>query len=315
MKHLVAILAHKNGAHLAILVQECIARGYEVRIHIDRKSRVEIVENFSSLAPYVISQSISVSRAHFSIVQATVALLQASKTIAYDYFHLISGEDFIIKSPEEFDQFFSQNAGLNFMNRISLPVEQDYPSERESLFARYTVFRDRVPISNYMHAFFKNGIGLIDTLHFRPGSTAHYIASWLTPVYRLRRFYQIIFSRKLPNADYFGGSAWFSITAEMAQFFIHQTESNPSFYNFFGKSLFPDEIYFQTLAMSSPWQSTIVNSDLRYINWDKPVNDGPSVLTTEHLDEIQKSNGFFARKMNLAADHELYKALQTIGIC
>jgi hypothetical protein len=315
VKHIVAILAHKNGVHLEIFVQECIKRDYAVLIHLDQKCRAEILQNHHVLEQYVVDQSISVTRAHFSIVQATHALLQASKNVTYDYFHLISGEDFMIKSAQDFDSFFTQNAGLNFINHISIPVAADYTTTRNDIFSQYWIFRDRIPLTNYKHAFFKNGISLVDTTHFRPNSLADKIVKWSTPTYRLRQIYLKLFKRKIPKKDYYAGSAWFSVTRAMAHYFMEQTSTHPSFYNFFSKALFPDEIYFQTLAKNSPMRDTIINSDLRYINWDTPVNDGPSILSTKHLDEILQSNGFFARKMDLATDKELHNTLISKGIC
>ena len=310
MKHLVAILAHKNGAHLELLIGECEKRGYNVLLHLDAKCRHKLLANHPNLKKYVIADANSVTRAHFSIVEATVSLLKASRSFDYDYFHLISGEDYPTKSELLFNDFFTRNSEKNFINHIAFPVNK-YEQKRSSLFEKYTVFRDRVPLSNYKHAFFKNGIGLVDTYHFKPGSMAAKISSILTPTYQLRKLYQRIFKRKLPKVKYYGGSAWFSITKQMAEYFVEQTEENSSFYKYFNNALFPDEVYFHTLALNSQLKDTVINSDLRYINWDKPINQGPSLLTKEHISEIKNSNGFFARKCDIASNIQLKNAIES----
>jgi len=148
MKHLVAILAHKNGAHLELLIGECEKRGYNVLLHLDAKCRHKLLANHPYLKKYVIADANSVTRAHFSIVEATVSLLKASRSFDYDYFHLISGEDYPTKSELLFNDFFTRNSEKNFINHIAFPVNK-YEQKRSSLFEKYTVFRDRVPLSNY----------------------------------------------------------------------------------------------------------------------------------------------------------------------
>ncbi|PCJ67573.1 MAG: hypothetical protein COA58_00110 [Bacteroidetes bacterium] len=310
MKHFIAILAHKNGAHLELLVKECKKRNYVVRIHLDKKSRSKILKKHPYLLPYTLEQSIDVSRGHFSIVEASMLLLNASNLEEFDYFHLISGEDYITKSEEEFEHFFTGNQGTNFINNTQLPIESEYPKVRSTIFSKYATFKDRVPLTNYQHAFFKNGIGLVDTYHFRPSGLISKVIKWTTPTYQLRQFYLKLFKRKLPKKEFYAGSAWFSVTKDMTLHFSEQTQDTPSLYAYFRNVLFPDEIYFHTIALNSSLKETIINSDLRYINWDKPVQEGPGLLTVEDIYEIKKSNGFFARKCDLANNTKLKEQIE-----
>ena len=305
MKHLVAILAHKNPAHLELLVKECTDRDYHVLIHLDKKSRESILSDAPSLVKYTVDESIDVDRAHHSILSATYVLLEASLSIDFQYFHLISGEDFIVKSAREFHYFFSKNSGCNFLNHISIPVTTAYSESIDERFKDYTTFQDKMPAKNYMFSFFKNGIGLVDTYHFRPSSMLAKFFKVLTPTYRLRQLYLRIFKRKLPNMDFYAGSAWFSVTKDLATYYTTYRKEKPELYKYLKNGLFPDEVYFQTITMQSKYKKTMVNSDLRYIDWSRPVNDGPSHTTLECIPKIASSNGFFARKFDLARNPKL----------
>ena len=305
MKHLICILSHKNASHLELLTSECLQRGYEVIIHIDKKNRKQLLQDSELLKKHTLKESIDVTRAHITIVEASLLLLKAAKDVDYDYVHVISGEDFIVKSANCFEAFFSEHKGKNFINNNLLPVNLTTKPQRDKLFSAYAIFKDRIEINNYSSWYYENGLGLLNTHYFRPGSLGDRLIKLLTPTYRLRKIYKRLASRKLPNTHYYAGSAWFSITQQMAEYLIDETIASPSFYCFFENSLFPDETYFQTLALNSPLAHTIINSDLRYIPWDKPVNFGPRPIRISELSDIAKSNGFFARKLDLGKDTKL----------
>lgn len=305
MKHLVCILAHKNATHLELLITECLKRGYKVLVHIDKKNRANLLSQSQLVKKHTISQSIDVTRAHITIVKASLLLLNAANGIDYDYLHLISGEDFIVKSKDEFETFFTENKGLNFINHNALPILDKSILDREELFSKYIVFKDRINTDNYSSWYYENGIGLLNTYYFRPGSFGDKLTSFLTPKYQLRKIKKRLATRKIPEKHYYAGSAWFSITKQMAKYLAHETTKSPKFYSYFKNSLFPDETYFHTLALNSPLAHTIINSDLRYIPWDKPVNFGPRPIQISELSDIAKSNGFFARKFDLGKNAKL----------
>jgi hypothetical protein len=305
MKHLICILAHKNASHLELLTSECLQRGYEVIIHIDKKNRKQLLQDSELLKKHTLKESIDVTRAHITIVEASLLLLKAAKDVNYDYVHVISGEDFIVKSANCFETFFSEHKGRNFVNNNLLPVNLNTEPQRDKLFSACTVFKDRINTDNYSSWYYENGMGLLNTYYVRPGSLGDKLIKLLTPTYRLRKIHKRLARRKLPKKQYYAGSAWFSITKEMAQYLTDETAASPDFYTFFEKSLFPDETYFHTLALNSPLAETIINSDLRYIPWDNPVNFGPRPINISELGDIANSNGFFARKMDLEADTKL----------
>lgn len=309
MKHLVAILAHKNPQHLALLIEECQSRGYEVIVHLDAKVKAKITSKWKTIDACTIEPSIDVQRAHFSIVQATMHLIQEAQHIEYDYFHLLSGEDYITKSSEEFEEFFTKNNGKNFINHLLMPVKLgDDEYDRAALFSTYSIFRDCVPPNNYQYWTIDGGLGFINRYYFSPNNWKSKLINKISVSYRVRKIMTTLLRRKTLDTNSYTGSAWFSVTKDLTQYWLEQWNSDLKTRRFFKNVLFPDEIYLQTLAANSPYAPTLINSDLRYINWDHPVNHGPSILDVSHLDEIRSSNGFFARKIDVS-DKVLLKAI------
>jgi hypothetical protein len=71
--------------------------------------------------------------------------------------------------------------------------------------------------------------------------------------------------------------------------------ARPDLIRFFRLTGVPDELFLQTLLMSSPERDRVVSDDLRFIRWPEPAWR-PLVLGLEHLDELRSSGALFARK-------------------
>ena len=83
---------------------------------------------------------------------------------------------------------------------------------------------------------------------------------------------------------------------------------DPETISFFRRASSPDEAFFQSILLSSPLAETIVNDDLRYIDWSEG-GASPRVLTTYDLDRMLASHCLFARKFDPRVDSEVLDAL------
>jgi hypothetical protein len=70
----------------------------------------------------------------------------------------------------------------------------------------------------------------------------------------------------------------------------------------------PDEALFQTTLVNSPLAGTIVNDDLRYVDWSEG-GASPRVLTAYDLDRMLASHCLFARKFDPRVDADVIDAL------
>ena len=107
--------------------------------------------------------------------------------------------------------------------------------------------------------------------------------------------------RRIPGGlrPFGGGTYW--CLARRAVAYVHEfVKQNPSYVRFFEHVFIPDEIFFQTIIMNSPLQETIVNNNLRYIDWSR--EPAPAVLTVDDYDKLVNSGKLFARKFDTTVD-------------
>lgn len=303
MKHCVGIIAHKAKPQLKYLVKDLIDRGFEPLVHADLKSRKAIISELGEYSNYILKTSVAVSRAHISIVEASLLLMQESLKLDYDYFHLISGEDLLIKSENELTEIF-EDKEANYINAFKLPLSNT-KQKNTGYFKQYTVFKDQIPTENYLHYSLKNGTALVTHYQFPNSVLMKQLNKYFGKYRSYWKLYHFLAKRNVPDITFYIGSAWFSVKKSLIEYFVEESNQNRKFLLFFRRVAYPDEIYFQTLAMNSAHKSKVVNSDLRYIDWNKTVNDGPSILNLSHWDNISKSNGIFARKWELKDKIEL----------
>jgi hypothetical protein len=114
--------------------------------------------------------------------------------------------------------------------------------------------------------------------------------------------------RSVPDGlEPFNGSAHWCLSRECLDYVV---DRDPETIEFFRWSSSPDEALFQTILMSSPLATTIVNDDLRYVDWSEG-GASPRVLTSYDLDRMLASHCLFARKFDPRVDAEVIDALDT----
>jgi hypothetical protein len=71
----------------------------------------------------------------------------------------------------------------------------------------------------------------------------------------------------------------------------------------------PEEFFFQTLIMNSPFADTCVNCHYRYALWEEKHGSLPGVLDESDVENIRAANVFFARKISSANSMKLLHLL------
>ncbi len=108
--------------------------------------------------------------------------------------------------------------------------------------------------------------------------------------------------RALPaGLEPFTGSAHWCLSRACLEQVAELRTSRPGVVQFFRRVAVPDETFFQTVLLSSPLAGTVVNDDLRYIDWSGGSNS-PRVLTSQDLGVLLESGDLFARKFDPRVD-------------
>jgi hypothetical protein len=120
------------------------------------------------------------------------------------------------------------------------------------------------------------------------------------------RFMPLTVPRTVPAelTPYTGSAHWCLSRACLE----HVASADPAIVRFFRWAAVPDESFFQTLLMSSPLAGTLVNDDLRYVDWSEG-GPSPRVLTSYDLNRMTRSSALFARKFDPRIDAAVIDAL------
>jgi hypothetical protein len=101
----------------------------------------------------------------------------------------------------------------------------------------------------------------------------------------------------------FGGGAYWCLSRESVEYVAEFSRARPEVLEFFKHVDIPDEIFFQTVVMNSDLAKSVVNDNLRYIDWTR--GSRPAILETRDFERLRGSPKLFARKFDVSHDAEV----------
>lgn len=291
MNHAFLITAHKQPELLERIIASLSADNHFIFVNVDRKSGP--VEKFAPTRHYpnVIfmdgKERMAVQHGAYSQVACTLRMLKRAMGLwpRIDYFHLMSGQDYMCASPEKFDDFFEAHPGQSFMFYDS----DEEVRERQSGYYRTRMTRwnlsDLTPFESPFMFFVRKQV--------------QKVAGILIP------------RKAMP--DVYGGWNWFSWHRSVAEFVLDQERENPRYFNRFHFTSGCDELIFHTLLHPYLKQLRIEQyNSLRFLIWTPPLTS-PLTLEEKHYDSIVKSGAFFCRKVDPRKSAALLAKLDRIN--
>lgn len=112
----------------------------------------------------------------------------------------------------------------------------------------------------------------------------------------------------LRGARWSQGSQWSVLGRRFCEFATSDRETR-RFKRFVRTTWIPDENFFQTLMISSRFQSSMVDDNKRMIDW-RTGPEGPRIFRTGDFDRLVSSDAFFARKFDETVDVEILELLE-----
>lgn len=273
-------MAHKEPQQIERLVKRMVHDTFYYFVHIDAKVDLNCF-NYLETIPRVklIKNRIIVNWAGYSFVDATLECMKEifASGIDFDFVNIMSAQDYPIKPANYIYNFFNNNLGKSFIA---------YEINGESEW--WVTAKER--IEKYSMA----------DLNFAGKYRLQSFVNWLMP------------KRKFPFQNYTlyggGGSAWWVLSKECADYFIEFMDANPKFIKFAKWIWCADEIIFPTIIMNSYLKDRVVNNNLRYIDWSEGrVN--PKNLTVEDFDKLMSSDKLIARKFDTKVDTKVLDLL------
>ena len=269
------VLAHKLPDQLVRLVRRLDGEQALFLIHIDKRVRRSVfADAVQELHRNPRVRFLKRHRCERSGFGTVAAVLEGMRELVeqrrrFDYAIRLSGQDYPIKSNQKIVEFFERNRERSFMEAFPLarPELDTWPDK--SRWYKWTLRYRR--------------------WHFRC----------------LGRHLALPFDRKVPSGlEPFGGEACWCLTRECVRYVHEFVGRDQRFVRFFNHVDKPDEMFFQTILVNSPHESTIVRKDVHYTDWSRGRSH-PEILTSTDFDRLQRADDLFARKFDPGIDSEI----------
>jgi hypothetical protein len=272
------ISAYQYPGQLIRLVHRLNVESTSFFVHVDKKTddRIhrQMVDGLRSLSNVRFIRRHKCDWGGFGHVAASlegIADLIRTST-RFDYAVLLTGQDYPIKPNSHIAEFFERHRGKLFLEFFPLPTDLWHN-------------RGRV-----------GGMDRIEAWHWRV---------WKRH-FRFPPGHRFPIRRKFPDGFRpFGGSSYWCLPRECIQYIHDLTTHNRAFTRYFKYVDVPDEIFFQTIIMNSPFQGMAVNDNLRYIDWKDPAAGRPAILSASDFEKLLASPKLFARKFDARVEGEV----------
>lgn len=263
MKIAYLILAHDQPVHLTRLISALQTEHAHIFVHVDKKAEGMICPPLVDDITLIIKKTVAVNWGGFSIVQATLNLLQEVVASGdYDYFILLSGADYPLKSNASILRFLQQHDGEEFINLYKMP-EANKPFERIDYF-------HIEPVTDFA----------LSSLSERINKLIRRINKLLRSP-RLKRRYP----QRYADFTLYAGSQWWALSKPCVDYILQFITRNPEYVKFYKHTRVPDEMFFHTIIGNSPFKEHVVSA-LMYADWVTGASSHsghPATITLQHL--------------------------------
>ena len=288
----IMLALHNNPEQANVFIGQCLQyKGAEVFIHVDCKA-LHIIEKLrKDSRVHIIDKHYDVQWGDITQVKYVLALMNFISDYemnclsgeTFDYISIHSGSDMFVRRIVEFISFLEQDHKFAYLDCHKLPWKDWQYGGGLGRIALYwpAIFRRRLKRPSFTH--------------------------FCRALYGRLYGWGIIKGRRIPeDIQFWGKSAWYTISGECMSRCLNYLNQNPSFLTFFENTLCPDEIFFDTLICLVGEEENIQKHDnLMYddmIVHDRKNVGSPKTMTMEDIETIEQSGAFFARKFDTNVD-------------
>jgi hypothetical protein len=267
------VSAYKNLDQLARLAERLNTESSSVYIHVDKKADdAEYGRLVRTLAGRPAVHLLERHVCHwggFGHVRATLKGIDALLASGSDFHHVVL------------------LTGQDYPIKPLAEIERFFAEHRDSSFMAYNA----LPSESWSP---RGGLDRIEYRHWR----------WRGPHVRLP------WKRRFPaGAAPYGGGAYWNLSRACVEHVARFVESRPEVVDFFRHVDIPDEVFFQTVLMNSELAGSVVNDNLRYIDWTRGAT--PALLEARDLPALRASPKLFARKFDVFHDGKILDLVDT----
>ncbi len=280
MKHAFLIMAHNNWELLGRLVEKLDHSSNSIYIHIDKKSEVpqavwSEIRLKCKKTQVTFVERYNVNWGGYSQINITLRLFEEALKGQHDYYHVLSGIDFPIKSMEDIYAFFEKNKGYEFVHFCT----DEFTKANTDRYAQYHFLQESVGRRTTGILYYIEKISVL-------------VQKRVLKINRAKKYEDIVFKC---------GSNWCSLSKECVSYVLKQEREIKKM---FSNSCCCDEVYLQTTIYNSKFKQLIFKDNdtsklgvdnLRAIDWER---GNPYVYQEDDYDSLVQSNNLFCRKVS-----------------
>jgi hypothetical protein len=277
MKIAYLVLVHRNPLLLERVIQTLSSQNSAFFVHVDRKSNLREFSGIKSNSTFFSDRRIPVYWGEFSQVEATFLLMQQAlrSSVRFDYFILLHGSDYPLRSNEYIQSFLEENRGYEFISAVKMPAP-GYPLSK--------INKLRYPSNKPLLRFASRALGKLGLAERN-------------------------YMKHIGKLDAYAGDACWALSRNACNYLLEYLRNNPQVEAYFRNTFTPDEVLFHTVLGNSPFVAQFKRSIL-YTDWPLNLHNHPAVLNEEHLrlfeahdkveieDEWGRGEVLFARKLS-----------------
>jgi hypothetical protein len=286
------ILAHKNAAQVARLVQAVHRPEHVVVLHFDKRSDRSLHQLGRDLAKahsnVVVLRSRTILWGGYEMAAVQIEAMATTLRLSRSWHHFINltGQDFPIKPPALFEAHLQQKPDANYVSWFDPVFTPHWSNARERLDRYYLEWPwlERALRLPGIGRRLRTLLGLNNRL---PHVPYHH--------------------RKWPDFRYYGGSNHIILSRAGCEYMTTDPEAR-RIAKWLKHSAHANEIIFQTVMLNSPLASTVVNTHLREVEFEKN-SPHPRTFKSADFDRLVRSPKFFARKFDASVDSAILDRL------
>jgi hypothetical protein len=277
------IQAHKDLGQLNALVEQLRDDDFIVYVNLDRKCALDPHGVHPSAR--LVRNRVDVHWGTFSQVQAALNSLDqiVAEVPAFDKVVFLSAQDFPLLSNARLKDALAELSGRELLDTVAIGPE---PGQWAAGF-RYQYFHrgDGSPLTRLACRIANRAMRAAGVTRRVPGGMRAY-----------------------------GGSSWWALSRACVQDILARVARDPGLVRFFRRCACPDEMFFQTLVMNSPFAGRVLGQNFRYVQWPEHGARNPKILDESDFERIAASRAHFCRKIDSAASARLMPRLLALRV-
>ena len=246
------ILSQDHTANTIALIDRVKSQNSHCFVHVDTNESGEFSELQDLEEVSIIQSGIRIKEGGFSMVKAVLHLLHLAvmQQGKFDYYILLSGNDYPIRSQEFIEFYLDKNYKRNeYIHVVKMSEEQ------ADMISKYHLDYNRRNLLN-LHDFICKGV---------------------------EKILKVSGYKKKLNFYPYTGSPWWALTHSCITYILEFVARNPDFENIYKSAAYPATSFFHTIVAHSHFARQVKHS-LTYTDQNESAAAPPKLIEEKHLD-------------------------------